>query len=113
VKSTHHRLAIRRAGAVRRLCDSRLQVLAQTITARDFAVDLDVVSFSNHGCLPEQLMSIRSFLREAGAPAGWTVVSDDTHTRATGEPANRATSVPCEDVARVLTHALRPVDRRR
>jgi hypothetical protein len=79
--SAHHRCAKRRAHAVRSLCRRRLQALAQTSAARDHAVDLDVVSFSNHGYVPEQLMSIRSFLREAGTPASWTVVSDGTHTR--------------------------------
>jgi hypothetical protein len=60
-------------------------MLAQTAIARDAALDLDVVSFSNHGYVPEQLMSIRSFLREAGTPASWTVVSDGTHTRRDAE----------------------------
>jgi hypothetical protein len=83
VKSAHHRFAIRRAGAVRRLCRRRLQV--QTSAAHDHAVDLDIVSFSSHGHLPEQLMSMRSFLREAGTPASWTVVPDGTHTRRDAE----------------------------
>lgn len=85
MKSAHHRFAIRRAGAVRRLCRRRLQALAQTSAAHDHAVDLDIVSFSSHGHLPEQLMSMRSFLREAGTPASWTVVSDGTHTRRDAE----------------------------
>ncbi len=66
---------------MRSLCRRRLPALTQASTARDHALDLDVVSFSNHGYLPEQVMSIRSFLREAGTPASWTVVSDGSHTR--------------------------------
>jgi hypothetical protein len=39
-----------------------------------------VYSFSGESELPEQVASIRSFLRHAGAPARFTVVSDGTHT---------------------------------
>lgn len=100
MKSAHHRFAIRRATAVRSLCRRQLPVLARTVATRDHTVDLDVVSFSNHGYVPEQLMSIRSFLREAGAPASWTVVSDGTHTRGDAELLTRLN--PC---VRVVDHA--------
>ncbi|HEV7806285.1 MAG TPA: hypothetical protein VGO80_10720 [Solirubrobacteraceae bacterium] len=99
MKSAHHRFAIRRAAAVRNVCRRRLQMLARATTARDGAVDLDVVSFSSHGYLPEQLMSIRSFLREAGTPASWTVVSDGTYTRR--DTALLARMHPC---VRVVDH---------
>lgn len=41
---------------------------------------LDVVSFSSQHDLPEQVASIRSFLRHAGRPKSFTVVSDGTHS---------------------------------
>lgn len=47
-------------------------------TARD--IPLDVYSYSDQAMLPEQVRSIRSFLRHAGRPKSFTVISDGTHT---------------------------------
>ncbi len=44
-------------------------------------IDIDVFAYSNEGTLPEQVASIRSFLRFAGRPNRFIVVSDGTHTR--------------------------------
>lgn len=41
-------------------------------------VPLDVYSYSGEAALPEQVASIRSFLRHAGRPRRFTVVSDGT-----------------------------------
>ena len=43
-------------------------------------IDLDVFAYSNEQTLPEQIASIRSFLRYAGKPKSFTVVSDESHT---------------------------------
>ena len=41
----------------------------------------DVVSYSGETTVPEQIASIRSFLRHAGRPKSFTVVSDGSHSR--------------------------------
>ncbi len=43
-------------------------------------IDIDVYSYSGERALPEQVASIRSFLRFAGRPARFTVVSDGSYT---------------------------------
>ena len=44
-------------------------------------IPLDVYSYSGEAMLPEQVRSIRSFLRHVGRPKSFTVVSDGSHTR--------------------------------
>ncbi len=41
---------------------------------------LGVFSFSNEDSLPEQVRSIRSFLRHAGRPVAFTVITDGSHS---------------------------------
>ena len=43
-------------------------------------VPFEVFTYSGHDTLPEQVASIRSFLRYAGRPTRFTVVSDGTYT---------------------------------
>lgn len=43
-------------------------------------LDLEVFAYSGEEALPEQVASIRSFLRYAGRPIRFTVVSDGTYT---------------------------------
>jgi hypothetical protein len=45
------------------------------------SVPLDVFSYSGESALPEQVVSIRSFLRYLGRPRAFTVVSDGTYSR--------------------------------
>lgn len=42
-------------------------------------IDFDVFAYSSETMLPEQIVSIRSFLKYAGRPNSFTVVSDGTH----------------------------------
>src|SRR6266480_2660201 len=42
-------------------------------------LDLDVFAYSNEAMLPEQVASIRSFLKYGGRPNRFTIVSDGTH----------------------------------
>jgi hypothetical protein len=44
------------------------------------ALDFDVFAYSSQENLPEQVASIRSFLRHAGRPRKFTVLSDGSHT---------------------------------
>jgi hypothetical protein len=43
-------------------------------------VPLDVYSYSGEVVLPEQVRSIRSFLRHVGRPKGFTVITDGSHS---------------------------------
>ncbi|MEP7014310.1 MAG: hypothetical protein ABI925_02615 [Verrucomicrobiota bacterium] len=43
-------------------------------------IDIDVFAYSGEGALPEQVASIRSFLRCCGRPKRFTVVSDGTYS---------------------------------
>lgn len=43
-------------------------------------VPLDVYSYSGEAMLPEQVRSIRSFLRHAGRPKSFTVITDGSHS---------------------------------
>jgi hypothetical protein len=42
-------------------------------------LDIDVFAYSNEAMLPEQIASVRSFLKYAGRPNNFTIVSDGTH----------------------------------
>src|SRR5437899_9955361 len=42
-------------------------------------LDIDVFAYSNEAMLPEQIASIRSFLKCVGRPNNFTIVSDGTH----------------------------------
>jgi hypothetical protein len=42
-------------------------------------LDLDVFAYSNEAMLPEQVASVRSFLKYAGRPKRFTIVSDGSH----------------------------------
>ena len=43
-------------------------------------IDLEVFAYSNEDSVPEQVASIRSFLRHVGRPKRFVVVSDGTHS---------------------------------
>lgn len=45
-------------------------------------VPFSVFAYSNENSVPEQVRSIRSFLRHVGRPTGYTVVSDGSHSEA-------------------------------
>jgi len=68
-------------GFVRRMYRALLsKIVARKITPRD-SVPFEVFAYSGHDTLPEQVASIRSFLRHAGRPTRFTIVSDGTHTK--------------------------------
>ena len=59
------------------------RMLLPTIVRRQIdpprALDIDVFAYSNEAMLPEQIASVRSFLKYAGRPNNFTIVSDGTH----------------------------------
>ena len=65
---------------VRRLYRAFLpKIVARTIPPRA-SIPFDVFSYSGHAGLPEQIASIRSFLKYAGRPKQFTVVSDGSYS---------------------------------
>jgi hypothetical protein len=69
-----------RARIVRRFYCWLLPVLTRRGLHPVRSIDLDVFAYSNEQALPEQVASIRSFLRHAGRPRRFVVVSDGSHS---------------------------------
>lgn len=79
-------------------------------------IDLDVWAYSNEETLPEQVASIRSFLRFAGRPRSFSVLTDGTHTKKSArlleqiDPVvniQRAVAIPDELPEKILTYLTR------
>lgn len=68
------------ANACRRIYAAALNNIVHRRIAIEQDLSFDVFSYSSERDLPEQVASIRSFLKFAGRPARYTVVSDGTHT---------------------------------
>jgi hypothetical protein len=66
---------------VRRFYRTFLPLIVRRRLASPRSVDLEVFAYSGERTLPEQIASIRSFLRYAGRPRSFTVVSDGSHSR--------------------------------
>lgn len=73
-----YHLARARGRAVRALYRASLRALPKMDPARSFP--LEVFSYSGEAALPEQVASIRSFLRHVGRPAMFNVVSDGSYS---------------------------------
>lgn len=65
--------------AIRHSYAAMLPVIATRPITPPGVIPFDVYSYSGERALPEQVASIRSFLRHAGRPRTFTVVSDGTH----------------------------------
>ncbi|MEY2544961.1 MAG: hypothetical protein QOG48_78 [Verrucomicrobiota bacterium] len=75
-----YHFAIWRGRAIRNRYRAALpRIVSQGIEAPR-KIDIDVFAYSNEEMLPEQIASIRSFLRHAGRPKSFTVVSDGSHS---------------------------------
>ncbi|MEP6937458.1 MAG: hypothetical protein ABI871_05250 [Chthoniobacterales bacterium] len=74
-----YHLARAQGGAVRSLYRRLLPRIVGRPLAPRTAIPLEVFSYSNEAMLPEQIACIRSFLRYAGRPIRFSVVSDGTH----------------------------------
>lgn len=71
-----------RANATRRSYLAMLRTIAARRIDVPAEVALDLYSYSGEAALPEQVASIRSFLKHAGRPRRFTVVSDGSYTAA-------------------------------
>jgi hypothetical protein len=77
-----YHLALFEGHLVRRIYRTFMpRIVARTIAPRA-SIPFDVFSYSGHAALPEQIASIRSFLKHAGRPKQFTVVSDGSYTAA-------------------------------
>jgi hypothetical protein len=65
---------------VRKLYRSLLPRIVRQNLDPNGSIALEVFAYSGHENLPEQIASIRSFLRHAGRPKRFAVISDGTYT---------------------------------
>ncbi len=75
-----YHLARAKGKAVRTIYRALLSSIARQPLAKGPPVPLDVFAYSGERALPEQVASIRSFLKYVGQPKRFTVVSDGTLT---------------------------------
>jgi hypothetical protein len=73
-----YHLARAEGNATRRLYRARLASLARRRVTTGAQVPLEVFSYSGANSLPEQVASVRSFLKYVGRPDRFTIVSDGT-----------------------------------
>ncbi len=68
-------------GIKRRLYSFFLPFIVRRRIRPPVSIELDVFAYSNEQSLPEQVASIRSFLRHAGRPCRFVVVTDGSHSK--------------------------------
>jgi hypothetical protein len=64
----------------RKLYCALLPIIVRRPIRSPRSIPLNVFSYSSQGAVPEQVRSIRSFLRHVGRPLSYTVVSDGSHS---------------------------------
>lgn len=67
-------------GLTRKIYRSSLPAIVRRTVRPLHSIPLDVFSYSGEEAMPEQVRSIRSFLRHVGRPQSWTVVSDGSYS---------------------------------
>src|SRR5438045_5263449 len=75
-----YHLARWKGRALRRVYQMFLPLIVRDSIKSPRALALDVFAYSNEYMLPEQIRSVRSFLRYVGRPKSFTVISDGSHT---------------------------------
>jgi hypothetical protein len=76
-----YHLARLNGSARRRLYRALLPLIVRRRLNPARSTPLEVFSYSSEAMLPEQIASIRSFLRHIGRPKSFTVVSDGSHAK--------------------------------
>jgi hypothetical protein len=74
-----YHLARARGGVARETYRMLLPMIVRRQIDPPRTLDIDVFAYSNDAMLPEQIASVRSFLKYAGRPNRFTIVSDGTH----------------------------------
>ena len=90
-----YHLARWKGNALRKLYRALLPIIVRRRINPPRDLPLRVFAYSNEEMLPEQVRSIRSFIRNVGRPKNFTVISDGSHS---------------ERSVRLLEQADRPVD---
>jgi hypothetical protein len=76
-----YHLARCRGAFMRGVYQAILPVVVRQPIANKNQLELDVFTYSGEAALPEQIASARSFLKCAGRPASFTIVSDGSYSR--------------------------------
>ena len=76
-----YHLARVRGALIRNAYAALLPVIVRRPISNEKQLDLDVFAYSGEATLPEQVASIRSFLKFAGTPASFTIVSDGSYSQ--------------------------------
>ncbi|MDQ6861082.1 MAG: hypothetical protein M3032_08000 [Verrucomicrobiota bacterium] len=74
-----YHLARAEGGAVRRFYSAALPALVRQTLTPQRELPFEVFAYSGEAALPEQVASIRSFLKHAGRPLSFTVMSDGSY----------------------------------
>lgn len=77
-----YHLALAEGRLVRRIYGALLPLIVRRTIRPPRSLAFEVFSYSGETALPEQVASIRSFLKHAGRPRRFTVVSDGTYSAA-------------------------------
>lgn len=75
-----YHLARAKGRATRALYHALLSLITRRKVQSSRSFPLEVFAYSGEAALPEQVASIRSFLRHVGRPSRFTIVSDGTYT---------------------------------
>jgi len=75
-----YHLARLRGRALRSIYEALLPLIVRCRVRSARSVPLDVFAYSNEQMVPEQIRSIRSFLRHVARPKSFTIISDGSHT---------------------------------
>jgi hypothetical protein len=75
-----YHLARVKGNTMRRLYRAFLPIIVRRAVNPPRQVPFEVFSYSGEAALPEQIASIRSFIRHAGRPRNFTVVSDGSYS---------------------------------
>jgi hypothetical protein len=75
-----YHFALRLGNGLRRLYRAFLPMVVRFRPKPPRSFPFEVFTYSNESMLPEQVASIRSFLRHVGRPKSFTVVSDGSHS---------------------------------
>jgi hypothetical protein len=75
-----YHLARARGALIRKIYRALLPMIVRRPILNEQQLELDVFTYSGEATLPEQVASARSFLKFAGRPASFTIVSDGTYS---------------------------------
>ncbi len=75
-----YHLARLKGRTLRRIYEALLPIISRRPVKSPRSLALDAYAYSSEQMVPEQIRSIRSFLRHVGRPKSFTIISDGSHT---------------------------------